>query len=82
MKVRAGSIYAYRANSWDRFDSRTCLRNGELVRVVNMHGCPKANTMGHCHVQRLDGQFIGLVCTASMLKVRIGRSGQIDIIEA
>jgi len=45
----------------DRIDGRTDLTEGEEVRVVNLPGCPKANTMNHCHVQRLDGSWGGLV---------------------
>lgn len=53
MKVRVNSKYAYHANLLDRVDSRTDLTDGEVVRVVNLHGCPKANTMGHCYVERV-----------------------------
>jgi hypothetical protein len=38
-----------------------------MVRVVNLPGCPRANTMGHCHVACPEtGRFIGLVCAASL----------------
>lgn len=42
--------------------------NGELVKVVNMHGAPKANTMGHCYVVRANDvdTFVGLVHTNSL----------------
>jgi len=40
------------------------------VQVVNLRGCPKANTMGHCHVNDADGRFAGLVCTSSLVKPR------------
>ena len=36
------------------------------MRVVNLPGCPTANTMAHAHVATLDGRFIGLVQTASL----------------
>jgi hypothetical protein len=61
MKVQAGRSYFYHANLLDAIDGRTSLTEGEEVRVVNLHGCPKANTMNHCHVERLDGSFGGLV---------------------
>ena len=62
MKVRAGSVYIYHPNMLDSSDARTTLRSGDAVRVVNLHGCPKANTMGHCHVEDVNtGEFIGLV---------------------
>ena len=62
MKVRAGTVYVYHANLLDTIDARTGLKSGDVVRVVNLPGCPKANTMGHCHVVDPDtGAFIGLV---------------------
>lgn len=61
-RVRANAVYTYRPNGLDQWDARTDLKPGEKVRVVNLYGCPKANTMGHCHVNRLDGNFAGLVC--------------------
>lgn len=66
MRVRTNSIYTYQPCGLDRFDARTDLQPGELVRVANLHVCPPANTMGHAHVNRLDGTFAGLVCTASL----------------
>jgi hypothetical protein len=62
-RVHVNSLYVYHANLLDRCDGRTNLKNGELVKVVNMHGCPKANTMGHCYVVRKDDvdTFVGLV---------------------
>ncbi len=45
------------------------LKPGQVVRVYNVHGCPKANTMGHCYVQDEAGTFLGLVHTNSLRKV-------------
>jgi len=62
MRVRANSVYYYVPNLLDRCDALTTLKSGDTVRVVNLYGCPKANTMGHCHVaDPSTGQFIGLV---------------------
>ncbi len=62
MKVKAGNVYIYHPNLLDRIDGRTGLRSGDAVRVVNLYGCPKANTMGHCHVEEVNnGELIGLV---------------------
>jgi hypothetical protein len=67
MRVKANSVYIYHPNLLDRCDARTDLKSGDAVRVVNLHGCPKANTMGHCHVtDPLTGRFIGLVCCNSL----------------
>ena len=67
-RVRAGSVYIYHANNLDRWDGRTRLVNGEPVRVVNRHGCPPANTMGHAFVENLDDHDKrgGLVHTNSL----------------
>ena len=68
MKVRKGSIYMFRASLWDVADRRSNTpENGTLVRVCHPYGCPPPNTMGHCHVETLDGKFIGLVACASLL---------------
>ena len=62
MRVRVNSVYVYHPNLLDVVDGRTNLKSGDLVRAVNLPGCPKANTMGHCHVaDPLTGKFIGLV---------------------
>jgi hypothetical protein len=62
MRVRANQVYVYYPNLLDRIDGRTDLKSGDLVRVKNLYGCPRANTMNHCHVVTVDtGEFIGLV---------------------
>ena len=66
MKVKANAVYIYSPNLLDKIDGRTDLQEGEQVRVVNLPGCPRANTMAHAHVQRLDGKFAGLVHTNSL----------------
>lgn len=64
-KVKVGKFYKYEACGWDIFDAKTTLQNGDIVQVVNKFGCPPANTMGHCYVNK-DGQFMGLVATGSL----------------
>lgn len=67
MKVRVGTEYIYYPNLLDRIDGRTSLVPGDIVRVINLPGAPKANTMGHCYVgNRADGHFIGMVHTNSL----------------
>ena len=69
-KVRVNSKYTFEACGWDIFDRGPLTpENGTVVRVINVHGCPKANTMGHCYVEDMDGNFRGLVCTGSLTKV-------------
>ncbi len=64
-RVRAGSLYRYKPEAFDRLRPQN-VNDGDIVRVVNLHGCPKANTMGHAHVEHLDGKFGGLVCINSL----------------
>ena len=70
MKVRTNGIYTYtKENSlWEVTDAKHDLTTGERVRVVKCNGCPPPNTMGHAHVERLDGRFVGLVHTAALSK--------------
>ena len=68
MKVRKGNTYTYSPNGYDRFDAKTDLEKGDVVKVVHPHGCPPPNMMGCCHVEK-DGKFKGLVDTSSLEKV-------------
>lgn len=61
-RVRVNSLYIFHANFLDRVDGRTSLKDGDKVRVVNLPGAPRANTMGHCYVaDPATGKFIGMV---------------------
>jgi hypothetical protein len=60
MRVRVGKRYTFDPVAWDILDPKTNLQKGDVVVVVNLPGAPKANTMGHCHVEK-DGKFVGLV---------------------
>ena len=67
MKVRVGQVLVYHPNMLDAIDGRTNLKSGDVVKVINLPGCPKANTMGHCYVgDRKTGEFIGMVSTNSL----------------
>lgn len=73
-KVRVNSIYHYVPVMIDRCNPPIAaemgvLTVGDRVRVINLQGCPKANTMGHCHFASMDGKFGGLCCTNSLLTV-------------
>lgn len=67
-RVKPGSIYTYQPVGMDLWAPCSRLEAGARVRVVNLPGCPKANTMGHCHVETLSGEFGGLVLVASLAK--------------
>ena len=69
MKVRANTVYVYRPCLLDVTDGRTNLTTGTKVRVRNLRGCPPCNAMGHAHIVHPEtGEYIGLVCTASLSK--------------
>jgi hypothetical protein len=62
MRVRVNSLYVFEPVLWDVLDAKTDLSKGDVVRVVNLRGCPPANTMNHCHVANpYTGEFIGMV---------------------
>ena len=67
-RVRPGSLYRYNPVGTDRLNPPYDINDGDSVRVINLPGCPKANTMGHAHVEHFDGTFGGLVCTNSLHK--------------
>lgn len=78
-KVRVNSVYSF-SPTWLDAASRpgTIFHEGDRVRVVNLYGCPPANTMGHCYVIPADamkdsrGNYtcaFALVQTASLVKV-------------
>lgn len=68
-RVRVNSEYYYNPVGMDLWDGRTTLKKGDKVKVVNLRGCPPANTMGHCYVT-LDGKFAGLVLCNSLTKTK------------
>ena len=75
MKVRVNSLYHYQPCAWDRLDpTRDVLKAGDLVRVINLHGCPPANTMGHCYVHPVgfDKGVFQLVMTSSLVPFNKG----------
>ena len=70
MKVRANSVYQYDPVLLDLMDPPYGRpEKGDLLKVVNLPGCPKAGTMGMCHVNFAEtGEFAGLVCVNSLKK--------------
>lgn len=63
MRVRVNSLYRFHPALIDR---NVPCEDGSIVRVINLPGCPKANTMGHCYIEHLGGEFIQLVCCGSL----------------
>lgn len=68
MKVRVGSKYKYEPVPFDKINPPFDVEEGDIITVVNLPGCPKANIMGMCHVAK-DGKFAGMVMTNSLVKV-------------
>lgn len=84
-KVRVGSRYEYHPVLFDRLEPPAALevKDGQVVTVIDLYGCPKANTMGMCYIS-LDGTkegFAGMVCTNSLRSVRTPRQRLLDEIE-
>jgi len=69
-RVRVNSCYIYDPVAIDRINAKFTLDRGSKVKVINQHGCPPANTMGHCYIgDPNDGKFIGMVCTNSLCSI-------------
>jgi hypothetical protein len=65
-RVRAGATYRFEPVGMDVYRPAAAAATGQLVRVVKLHGCPPPNTMGHAHIESLEGKFLGLVLTNSL----------------
>ena len=75
MKVRANARYLFIPNLLDRM--QVCapnLKNGDVVTVVKLYGCPPPNAMGMCHVNGPDGKFAGMVSCNSLSALPKGRA--------
>jgi hypothetical protein len=73
MKVRVNATYRFEPNGWDTL--RPCagtldLKPGDLVQVINLPGCPPANTMGQCYVRLVgdSSKAFKMVSTGSLVK--------------
>jgi hypothetical protein len=67
-KVRVGKEYIFDPVMIDVIDGKTGLKKGQIVKVINLPGCPKANTMNHCYVE-YKGNFVGMVCCNSLKEI-------------
>lgn len=74
-RVRVGQLYCYTPVMFDQLHAPMKARKGDIVRVINLHGCPPANTLGMCYVADLGGEFAGMVCTNSLHPVWRDRTG-------
>lgn len=68
--MKTKTIYMFEATGLDIYDRReNTPENGKLVVKCQPRGCPTNGMMGHCFVEDLEGNFIGLVCVGSLKKV-------------
>lgn len=68
-RVRAGYCYVFQPVWFDQANPPFDAQPGDIVRVVNLPGCPRAGTMGMCHIERREDtgwKFAGMVCTNSL----------------
>lgn len=65
-RVRTGATYTYRPVGIDLWDPKSRAQAGQRVRVTQPYGCPKNGTMGHCYIESLAGEFLGLVLCNSL----------------
>lgn len=75
-RVRVGATYRYEPVLIDTINppygvdrEGVMLAAGDVVKVGNLPGAPKANTMGHCYIFK-GGQFAGLVSVHSLQPVK------------
>ena len=68
-RVRAGARYMLHPVP---IDWEYSTHAGQIVRVVELSGCPRKHMSGtgHAHIETLDGRIIGMVCTNSLQPVR------------
>ena len=72
-KVKVNRLYRYQPALYDLSNppygaNAGLLKPGDTVKVVNMYGCPPANSMGHCHIENPEtGDLLGLVQTVSLI---------------
>ena len=70
-RVRVRSNYIFQPVLIDRSYPKTWdLKSGDKVKVINLKGCPSANEMGHCYIEK-DGTFLGMVCTNSLIPIKV-----------
>jgi hypothetical protein len=72
MKVRANGVYTFKRSLFDvampQHFRGNLVPDGTQVRVIQLPGAPRPNTMGQAHIETLDGEFVGMVATASLTR--------------
>ncbi len=66
-RISYKKVYTYDPVMMDITDPPYDLEPGDKVKIKNLPGCPRAGTMGMCHVVHADTEkFAGLVCLNSL----------------
>ena len=70
-RVTVNKLYEYRPVGVDMIDPPYgveigLLESGDIVRVINIFGTPPVNTMNHCYIESINGDFLGMVCCNSL----------------
>lgn len=68
-RVTVGRTYQFSREGFDCLWSHCDAQEGQVVRVVNLPGAPRANTMGHCHIETVRGEFLGMCDVRSLHSV-------------
>lgn len=70
MRVFANSTYIFRPCMMDIiWEQHHSAIEGQRVRVINLPGAPKANTMGQCHIEdAINREFLGMVSIHSLTR--------------
>jgi hypothetical protein len=71
-RVTVGKVYQFVPAGWDvMMPQHYSAHRGQMVRVVNLPGAPRANTMGQCHIaDSSTGEFLGMVSIHSLNSTR------------
>lgn len=70
--VRLGRVYVFSPCLLDvALSQHYRAVDGQRVRVVNLSGAPRANTMGQCHIEdATTREFLGMVSVHSLTEER------------
>jgi hypothetical protein len=70
MSVKIRAVYRLEpAGLMDRTDKRVTAYAGREVQIIQPSGCPRNGTLGMVYAQTVEeGEFIGLVSKASLVK--------------
>ena len=70
-RVRVNTKYRFNPFGLDiiRPTSGLTAKAGDIVKVINLPNAPKANTMGQCYIEDVNGNFAGMVSVGSLDKI-------------